>query len=183
MNRNDQFERFKIIKVSTNKVVTNVYMDSFPIEKVRFQNVQYETKLSIDTYLDFSQVALLASDAASGRLFKQIEATNNHQLIIQMAGTKKSKNYDGQPESRILSLGMSGDKIFINMSAGPGKLSQTGAIMPNGTPDRKVSVGMTIDDFRRMMVYTHDCVNAYLSSMIPQLVFESEQNRATNYQN
>lgn len=182
MNRNDSFERFKVTKVSTNKVVTNVYMDAFPIEKVRFQNAQYETKTSLDVYLDFSQVALLATDAASGRLVKQLEATPDHKLTIQMAGTAKSKNYNGQPESRILSLGMAGDKIFVNMSAGPGKLSSTGAIMPNGAPDRKVSVGMTIDDFRRMMVYTHDCVNAYLASMIPQLVFESEQNRA-NYQN
>lgn len=181
MNRNDQYERFKITKVSTNKVVTNVYMDAFPIEKVRFQNAQYETKQSLDVYIDFAQVALLANDAASGRLFKMIEASNNHQMTIHMAGTKSSKNYNGRPESRILSLGMSGDKIFINMSAGPGKLSSTGAIMPDGPQDRKISVGMTTDDFRRMMIYTHDCVNAYLASMIPQLVFESEQNRA-NYQ-
>lgn len=181
MNRNDQFERFKITKASTNKVVTNVYMDSFPIEKVRFQNVQYESKASIDVYLDFPQVALLAADAASGRLFKQIDAAGKNGYTVQMAGTKSSKNYGGRPESRILSLGISGDKIFINMSAGPGKLSSTGAIMPDGPQDRKISVGMTIDDFRKMMVYTHDCVNAYLASMIPQLVFESEQNRA-NYQ-
>lgn len=182
MNRNDPYERFKITKVSTNKVVTNVYMDAFTIEKVRFQNANYETKQSIDVYLDFSQVSLLAADAISGRLFKQIDAAEKHQLTVQMAGTKNSKNYNGQPESRILSLGLMGDKIFINMSAGPGKLSSTGAIMPNGPQDRKISVGMTIDDFRRMMSYTHDCVNAYLTQMIPQLVFESEQNRQ-NYAN
>lgn len=181
MKRDNSFEKYKVTKVSTNKVVTNVYMDSFPIEKVRFQNVQYETKQSIDIYLDFAQIALLAADAQSGRLFKQIEAAQNHQLTIQMAGTQHSKNYNGQPESRILSLGISGDKIFVNMSAGPGKVSQTGAIMPNGPQDRKISVGMTIDDFRKMIIYTHDCVNAYLSSMIPQLVFESEQDRQ-NYQ-
>ena len=33
MNRKDQFEKSKITKASTNKVVTNVYYDAFNIEK------------------------------------------------------------------------------------------------------------------------------------------------------
>lgn len=180
MNRENSFEKYKIFKVSTNKVVTNVYLDAFGIEKVRFQNASYETKQSIDCYLDFADVALLAEDARSGRLIKKIQASGKP-MTIQMGGTKHSKNYDGQPESRIMSLGIANDKIFINMVAGPGRLGETGLIIPNGHSDKKISVGMSIDDFRKMMIFAHDCVNAYLSNMINTLVYESEQDRKNGF--
>ena len=57
MDRTDNFEKYKITKASTNKVVTNVYMDAFGIEKVRFQNVNYKDKNSIDCYLEFEEVS------------------------------------------------------------------------------------------------------------------------------
>lgn len=174
MNRKDSFEKNKITKASTNKVVCNVYFDSFGIEKVRFQNANYNDKTSIDCYLDFEEVALLASDAQSGRIIKQLDAG---QKTISMGGSKSSKNYDGKPESRVLSLGKSGDKIFINMSRGKGKLSETGAIMPDGAPDLKISVGMEVDKFRSMMIYTHDCVNAYLAHLINKLYKEAAAER------
>ena len=74
MNRKDSFEKNKITKASTNKVVCNVYLDSFGIEKVRFQNANYSEKTSIDCYLDFEEIALLDADVKSGRLIKQLEA-------------------------------------------------------------------------------------------------------------
>lgn len=174
MNRKDSFEKNKITKASTNKVVCNVYLDSFGIEKVRFQNANYSEKTSIDCYLDFEEIALLDADVKSGRLIKQLEAG---QKTISMGGSKSSKNYDGKPESRILSLGKSGDKIFINMSRGRGKLSDTGAIMPDGAPDLKISVGMEVDKFRSMIIYTHDCINAYLARFINQLYKEAAAER------
>lgn len=174
MKRDNAFEKAKISKASTNKVVTNVYFDSFGIEKVRFQNANYEDKRSIDCYLDFEEVALLATDAASGRIIKELD---NGQKTISMGGSKSSKNYDGKPESRIISLGKSGDKIFINMSRSKGKITDTGAIAPDGAPDLKISVGMTIDKFRSMMIYTRDCVNAYLTPYINKLVKEVEEDR------
>lgn len=175
MNRNDNFERAKITKASTNKVVCNVYFDAFEIEKVRFQNASYADKKSISCYLDFEDVALLAADAQSGRLIKELDAG---QKTISIGGSKSSKNYDGKPESRIMSLGKSGDKIFINMSVGRGKLSDTGAIMPDGTPDTKISVGMSIEKFRSMMIYTHDCVCGYLPHMVNKIVKQCNEDRA-----
>ena len=180
MNRTDKFEKNKITKASTNKVVTNVYLDSFGIEKVRFQNANYADKTSIDCYLDFEEVALLATDAASGRLIKELEAG---QKTVSMGGSKSSKNYDGAPESRIFSLGKSGDKIFINMSRGKGKITDTGAIAPDGAPDLKIGVSMTVDKFRSLMIYTHDCVNAYLAHMINALVKQSEEDRKNYTEN
>ena len=177
MNRTDKYEKGKISKASTNKVVTNVYFDAFNIEKVRFQNANYADKTSIECYLDFEDVAILATDAASGRLFKELESG---QKTITMGGSKSSKRFDGAPESRIMTLGRSGDKVFINMTAGKGRLSDTGLIVPDGTPDKKISVAMSIEKFRSMIIYTYDCVRGYLPHMINSLVRELEEDRA-NY--
>lgn len=174
MDRTNNFEKSKITKASTNKVVTNVYYDAFGIEKVRFQNANYNDKTSIDCYLDFEEVALLATDAASGRLIKELEAG---QKTISMGGSKSSKNYDGKPESRIFSLGKSGDKIFINMSRGKGKLTDTGAIAPDGSPDLKIGVSMPVEKFRSLMIFTHDAVNAYLAHMVNAIVRQCEEDR------
>ena len=97
MDRTDNFEKYKITKASTNKVVTNVYMDSFGIEKVRFQNVNYKDKNSIDCYLEFEEVALLATDAASGRLFKELEASGKK--VITMGDGNKNVMHSWIPDS------------------------------------------------------------------------------------
>lgn len=180
MNRNDNFEKSKITKASTNKVACNVYYDSFGIEKVRFQNFNYTDKTSIDCYLDFEEVALLAADAASGRLIKELEAG---QKTISMGGSKKSKNYDGKPESRIFSLGRSGDKIFVNMSRGKGKITETGAIAPDGAPDLKIGVSMSIDKFRSMMIFTNQAVCGYLPHMVNAIVRQCEEDRKQSTEN
>ncbi len=182
MDRTDNFEKYKITKASTNKVVTNVYMDSFGIEKVRFQNVNYKDKNSIDCYLEFEEVALLATDAASGRLFKELETSGKK--VITMGGSKHSKipSYNGAPESRILSLGRmakdNGDvTIFINMTRGKGKIGETGLIIPDGDPDLKISVPVSIEKFRSMMIFIHDSVNAYLAHMVNGLVKQCKAER------
>lgn len=174
MNRTDNFEKSKITKVSTNKVACNVYYDAFGIEKVRFQNFNYADKSSIDCYLSFEEVSLLATDAASGRLIKELEAG---QKTVSMGGTKNSKNYGGQPESRILTFGKSGDKIFINMSRGKGKITETGAIAPDGAPDLKIGVPMSIDDFRAKLIFTDKAVCAYLAHMVNAIVRQCEEDR------
>lgn len=174
MNRTDKYEKGKISKASTNKVVTNVYFDAFSIEKVRFQNANYADKTSIECYLDFEEIAILATDAANGRLFKELE---NGQKTVSMGGSKSSKRFDGAPESRIMSLGRAGDKIFINMSAGKGRLGDTGLIIPDGAPDKKISVSMSIEKFRSMIIYTYDCVKGYLPKMINNIVNELEEDR------
>lgn len=181
MNRkSDDFEKLKIAKASTDKVVTNIYFDAFGIEKVRLQNANYQTKESISCYIDFENIALLAADVASGRLIKNLEAG---QKTISLGGSKSSDHYNGAPEFRSVILGRSGDTIFINMSRGKGKITSTGAIAPDGKTDLKISVPMSIDKFRSMILYTHDAVNAYLAHMINQLVREYESDRRSNSNN
>ena len=99
-----------------------------------------------------------------------------------MTGSKSSKNYDGAPESRILSFGLStngkGEKtVFVNMSRGKGKLTDTGAIQPDGAPDIKIGVPMSVDKFRSVMIYTYDWIKAYLAKFTNNLVKEAEAER------
>lgn len=173
------FEKYKICKRSTAKVVCNVYMDAFGIDKVRFQNCQYKEKTSVDCYLDFEDLALLATDATTGRLIKKLDelAADKKQMQVAIGGSKSSKTYSGKPESRIMSFGKSGDTIFVNISRGKGKIGDKGQIMPDGAPDLKIGVSMSVDEFRSMLIYTHDCVNAYLAKHINALVRECEEDR------
>ena len=159
----NEFEKMKLTKASTNKVACNIYLDSFGIEKVRIQNFEYDSKKCIDCYLDFEELALIANDCMTGKLIKELDAG---QKILGMKGSAKSNNYNGAPESRVLSIGKSGDKIFVNMTRGKGKLGDKGQIMPDGQPDLKIGVPMPIDKFRSMMIYSYDCVKAYLAHSV-----------------
>lgn len=170
MKRTNEFEKFKIIKKSTNKAVLNVYLDSFGIEKVRFQLANYETKEKIDCYLEFSEVLLLAEQSVTGQLFKQMPRT------IHMGGKNHSEEYNG-PLSRTMSLGMMGDKLFVNMQQGEGKLSETGLIIPNGQPKVKLGVGMSVQDFQEVLVTCKAYIQAYLPQMVIKLVKESHEQR------
>ena len=176
MSRTDEneFEKMKLTKASTNKVACNVYLDSFGINKVKIQNFEYDSKKSIECYLDFEELALIANDCMTGKLMKELD---NGQKVLGMKGSASSKNYDGAPESRVLSIGKSGDKIFINMTRGKGKLGDKGQIMPDGQPDLKIGVPVTIDKFRSMMIYSYDCVKAYLAHSINQTYKEVNEAR------
>lgn len=180
MNRKNNFEKYKITKASTDKVVTNIYLDSFAIEKVRIQNANYNTKESIDYYLDFEQLSLLAADVATGRLINEL---SKGPKTLAIGGSKTSKNYDNAPESRILSVGRSDDTIFINITRGKGKITSTGAIAPDGKYDLKISVPMSIDKFRSMILLSHDAMLAYMAHSVNALVRDSINDRENSQTN
>lgn len=175
----NKFEKYKICKRSTSKVVCNVYLDAFKLNKVRFQNASYKEKTSVECYLEFETIALLATDAASGRLIRKLDelAAEKKQMQVAIGGSKSSKTYNGKPESRIMTFGKTGDTIFVNISRGKGKLGDKGQIMPDGAPDAKIGVSMSVDDFRSMLIFTHDYVNAYLSRHVNILVRDCEADR------
>ena len=172
MDRTDSFEKSKIFKAATNKVITNVYCDSFPIEKVKFQNACFADKKSIFCYVDFSVIARMAADLTTGRFFKVIEEDKYHRYTVSLGGSKK----DGKIISRRMFVAVSGDKVFINMEQGPGKENETGAIIPAGEAE-KIGVPMDKDTFREMILYTHDWITAYLGPMVHKLVKEVQEER------
>lgn len=181
MREQNDFEKAKIYKASTNKVVCNVYLDSFGIEKVRIQNFTYEDKSTISCYLDFPQISALANDINTGSIFKRLQGGES--ITLHMGGTTKSQKYNGAPEFRTLSISMSGDKIFLNMTAGKGILGETGLIKPTKEIDTKIGVPMSIQSFKELVLYTHDCINAFLAHHIYAKYQQIEQaKREANYE-
>jgi hypothetical protein len=174
MKRKNEFDLNKIYEVSTSKQVISAYLDSFGIEKVHFKAFEYETKKNIDIYVDFATISLIANDIASGRLFKMVQ-DKGYQIVIN--GVPKSKNRDGKPESRKMYVASYKNKLYVNTSIGNGKVTETGAIIPDGEPDTKISVGMDYENFCRLFLYTHDVVRAYLPKMVIDMVKNAETNR------
>jgi len=67
------------------------------------------------------------------------------------------KEYKGTPPqngsgavSRVLSIAVKGDNVYIELKTGPGKLTPTGAITPNGRADVEVNVTFKLHEARRM---------------------------------
>ena len=180
----NEFEKIKITKASTNKVACNLYYDSFGIEKIKIQNFDYASKQSIDSYIDFEDVVRIAADCMSGKIIKDMEKAQaeNKQYSLGYKGSKSSAVYDGKPESRQITFGLSGEKIFINMTRCEGVVDpENGTIKPNPSRDKnkdlKISVGVTIDKFRSMFLYADAWIKAYLSREVPALYDEADAKR------
>ena len=67
---------------------------------------------------------------------------------------------DGNPAvSRVLSVVIKGGNVYIELKTGPGKLTNTGAIKPNGPAKAEVNVGFKLYEARRMgasvLAYIH----------------------------
>jgi hypothetical protein len=67
------------------------------------------------------------------------------------------KEYKGTPPqvrsgaiSRVLSVTVKGDNVYIELKSGPGKLTATGAVMPDGRPQVEVNVGFKLYEARRL---------------------------------
>lgn len=67
---------------------------------------------------------------------------------------------NGQPAtSRVLSVAVKGDNVYVELKSGPGKLTPTGAITPNGPAKVEVNVTFKLYEARRMgtavLAYLH----------------------------
>jgi hypothetical protein len=67
------------------------------------------------------------------------------------------KEYKGTPPqgrsgavSRVLSVTVKGDNVYVELKSGPGKLTATGAVMPDGRPEVEVNVGFKLYEARRL---------------------------------
>lgn len=52
--------------------------------------------------------------------------------------------------SRVLSIAIKGENVYVELKTGPGKLTRTGAITPNGPASVEVNVGFKLYEARRM---------------------------------
>ncbi|NKQ37559.1 MAG: hypothetical protein HF973_18340 [Chloroflexi bacterium] len=78
----------------------------------------------------------------------------------------RHKEYKGTPPrngkaavSRVLSVAVKGENVYVELKTGPGKLTNTGAITPNGKATTEVNVGFKLYEARRMaaevLAYIH----------------------------
>lgn len=188
MDRSNKFNKYKIYQASTNKVGLNVYMDSFGIEKVRLQAQLYDKSLpkdkrSVSCYMNFEEFGVLKADCDSGRIFKKIQDAGDYGYILSRGGTTKSKVYENGIESRIITLKLKNDKLFMNLSRGQGKKSSTGAIMPDGKPDLVIGVPLDPAVFRALLIESCLNIQAYRSMLIPKLVAEAQAERENGTMN
>ena len=176
MRRKNEYDASKLTQVATNKTVMSAYVDAFPIEQVKLRFAEFaDASNVIDIYLSFEDALRITQDIKSGKLFKDMQASQ-YPIQISFGGSSR----EGQVESRSMTFGMQGDKVFVNAQKGPGKLSSTGAILPAGTPSKKVSVGMSIDAFKGTFLYIEAGINAYLPYLIKDLIKVAEENRNKN---
>ena len=52
--------------------------------------------------------------------------------------------------SRVLSVTAKGENVYIELKSGPGKLAETGVIMPTGQPTTAINIGFKRYEARRM---------------------------------
>ena len=180
MRRKNEYDQSKLTQVATNKAVVSAYVDAFPIEQVQLRFAEFaNAKDVIDIYLSFEDALRVVQDMKTGKLIQAIRLAQ-YPLQISFGGTNK----EGKVESRSMTIGLQEDKedptktkIYVNAQKGPGKTTSTGAIIPAGQPARKISVGMSINDFKGMFLYIEAAINAYLPYLVKDLVHAAEEQR------
>lgn len=182
MDRSNEFNKTKIMEVSTNYSVVNAVVDSFGIEKVKLRFTKYDApKDSIDIYVDFSTMILYMNDMITGRMLKQIESSPSG-LQLVMGGSKSSKRLDGKPESKILSINNGKNKrgetvYYLNAVESEGRLSETGLIIPTAANKLSVSVSMSEQDLRELFIYIGTAIQAYMPTLVNKWLKAAEENR------
>ncbi len=111
------------------------------IGKIRLFAGSYQrgqgAKQNTACFLDIADARVLFSDLSWGKRVK----------FVDYKGSTS-----GNVISRVLRINTdkTGDKIYFELSSGPGRASDTGAVMPAGDPTVKINVGMTINDARKL---------------------------------
>ncbi len=87
------------------------------------------------------------------------------------AGSEQGRRNGSGAVSRVLSIAVKGDNVYIELKTGPGKLTPTGAITPNGRADVEVNVTFKLHEARRMAA----TVLAYLQAWDVLRIFAHKQ--------
>jgi hypothetical protein len=81
--------------------------------------------------------------------YKGTPAQTRHLDRLGASSEQGRRNGNGAI-SRVLSIAVKGENVYIELKTGPGKLTNTGAITPNGKPEVEVNVGFKLYEARRM---------------------------------
>ena len=178
----------QIIRLDAKDTFVEVMDTMFDRGQVVLNFIQYDkqTNKVIHTgafFLDFATFLLLEEDLLGGKLAYQIKAERQRQadLAAKNNGRKPFPNYvymrqggttrpnpprkDGAPMARMLKI-LPGEKIMFQYEAGKGRQDDKGLIIPEfGTkPELRITVPMTDDDLKKLVIMTSARINAYLSA-------------------
>ena len=147
-----------------------------PPTRVRLYSHVTKTRfLHIEDALNIGKVRLFAGtysrgQGMSGHTSHYLDLADArilfHALLFGEQGFNY-KEYKGTPPpsskqpavSRVLSVAVKGDNVYIELKSGPGRLTSTGAITPNGRAQTEVNVSFKLHEARRLaaeaLAYIH----------------------------
>ena len=188
MNRNNQYDKYKITTIATKTVALDFMMDSFGIEKVRLQALKFDKSIPIkqrlvSCYLDFETLFVLAEEMRNGKFFQKVKASSDEGMpyTISMGGTKKNSRYGDIPESKMIKVSLDKDnpkKMFLNLTLGKGKLSKTGLIEPDGKPEVNITVVTSPATFRDKIITCEKYAEGYLPNLVGSLMKDYKKEMA-----
>ncbi|MCB9005785.1 MAG: hypothetical protein H6656_00095 [Ardenticatenaceae bacterium] len=141
-----------------------------------YSHVTQSRFLHVEDALAIGKLRLFAGNYRKGQgMDKQgfanafIDVEDARVIFGALARGEQSFNYreykgtrpkNGQPAtSRVLSIAVKGDNVYVELKSGPGKLTPTGAITPNGPAKVEVNVTFKLYEARRMgtavLAYLH----------------------------
>lgn len=182
-----QFKNTQIIRKDAKSSFVETKSDCFRIDKVALNFVAYDATKpegkratsSVSVYIPIDDLLLIAARILSGELARTIEekrAKSDMKPIYQHLGGKnpeKAQRPDKMALSRNVSLTVGRSALFFTAEEGPGEVSGTGIIAPKyKTPDNRVSVSISYDDFVKLILTTQAHYNAWLSVKYAKELYE-----------
>jgi hypothetical protein len=134
--------------------------DSLEIGKLRLFGGNYRKQNNAGDGGSMTSHVTHYMDVADARVV--FHALLNGEANFTYKEYKGTQPPDGGPVvSRVLSVAIKGDNVYIELTSGPGKPTPTGAIMPNGRPDAAVNVGFKLYEARRLAAAVLAYLNAW----------------------
>ncbi|HRQ42628.1 MAG TPA: hypothetical protein PLD25_32345 [Chloroflexota bacterium] len=122
--------------------------DALSIGKVRLFGGNYRQGAGMTAYahayVDVADARVIFGALARGEerfSYKEYKGTPQHNPASSNGGTAVS---------RVLSIAIKGENVYVELKTGPGKLTGTGAITPHGPAKVEVNVGFKLYEARRM---------------------------------
>ena len=151
--------------------------DTLPTSPTRVRLYSHVTQtrfLHVEDALDIGKLRIFAGtyrrgQGMTGFLFHFVDLADARVIFRALLGGEQGfsyKEYKGTPPqrkqpavSRVLSIVVKDDKVYIELKCGPGRLTPTGAIAPDGRPETEVNVGFKLLEVRRLaaevLAYIH----------------------------
>lgn len=175
----EQFKNTQIIRKDARNCFVETKSDCFEIGKVVMNFVAYDASKpegnratnSVSVFIPIDDLLLLNAQIVGGTLAKIVDEKRNKNdmkpIYQHLGGTNaaKAKRSDKMSLSRNVALTAGRSALFLTAEAGPGEVSGTGIIVPKyKTPEQRVSVSLSYDDFARLIVTTKSHYDAWLTA-------------------